>query len=146
MVPFRYNSHFIAVYSQYFIEFGTIAGYFIVYGIPILVVSLLFGKTLLSKATKNNKLATKLGLGMFGALMLIGIFLSVVVIAILLQFDSSVIDTLNRPNPVLEIPPSAAWIMIAVSFLVIGPAEEYLFRGFMYGGLLSITKGKYWFP
>ena len=34
--------------------------------------------------------------------------------------------------------------MIPVSILVVGPAEEYLFRGFIYGGLLSISKGKYW--
>jgi membrane protease YdiL (CAAX protease family) len=33
-----------------------------------------------------------------------------------------------------------------VSFLVVGPAEEYLFRGFMYGGLLNITKDKHWLP
>jgi len=31
-----------------------------------------------------------------------------------------------------------------VSFLVVGPAEEFLFRGFMFGGLLRITKGKNW--
>lgn len=28
--------------------------------------------------------------------------------------------------------------------LVIGPAEEYLFRGFLFGGLLSVSKGKHW--
>ena len=46
----------------------------------------------------------------------------------------------------LEISPSAALVMVAVSFLIIGPAEEFLFRGFMFGGLLSITKGRYWMP
>jgi membrane protease YdiL (CAAX protease family) len=34
--------------------------------------------------------------------------------------------------------------MIPVAILVVGPAEEYLFRGFIYGGLLSISKGRYW--
>jgi membrane protease YdiL (CAAX protease family) len=47
---------------------------------------------------------------------------------------------------VLNVPPAEALVMIAVSMLVIGPAEEYLFRGFMYGGLLSMTKGKHWLP
>jgi len=35
--------------------------------------------------------------------------------------------------------------MVAASFLVVGPAEEYLFRGFVYGGLLNILKGRHWF-
>jgi membrane protease YdiL (CAAX protease family) len=29
---------------------------------------------------------------------------------------------------------------------VVGPAEEYLFTAFTYGGLLSISKGKFWLP
>jgi membrane protease YdiL (CAAX protease family) len=34
--------------------------------------------------------------------------------------------------------------MIAFSFLVVGPSEEYLFRGFVFGGLLNIFKGRHW--
>ncbi len=137
---------FIAVYSQYLIDLKGIAGYLVVYGIPILVIGLFFGKEILRRATNYNKLAIKLGLGMFGGLTVISLIISVVVLAILLQYDKGIIDILNRPNPVLEISPSAAWVMVAVSFLIIGPAEEFLFRGFMFGGLLSITKGRYWMP
>ena len=36
--------------------------------------------------------------------------------------------------------------MIAISMLVVGPIEEIFFRGFMFGGLLSISKGRHWFP
>ena len=67
------------------------------------------------------------------------------VLAVLLQYEPGVIDLLNQPNPVLEVPQNVAWVMIFVSVLIIGPAEEFLFRGFMFGGLLSLTKGKYWF-
>ncbi len=137
---------FIAVYSQYFIELNAITGYLVVYGIPILVIGLFFGKEILHRAANNNKLAAKLGLGMFGGLTVISLIISVIVLAILLQYDEGVIDILNRPNPVLEVSPNVAWIMVAVSFLVIGPAEEFLFRGFMFGGLLNITKGRYWLP
>ncbi len=137
---------FIAVYSQYFIDFNAITGYLVVYGVPVLVVGALFGKEILRRATNNNKLATKLGMGLFGGLTVISLIISVVVIVILLQYDESIIDTLNRPNPLLEVSPNVAWLMVAVSFLVIGPAEEFLFRGFMYGGILNITKGKYWLP
>jgi membrane protease YdiL (CAAX protease family) len=137
---------YIAVYSQYFVELRGLTGYLVVYGIPVLVVSLFFGKEILGRAGKNNKLAAKLGLGMFGGLTLVSLFISVIVIAVLLQFDQSTLDVLSKPNPVLEVPSNVAWVMIVISFLVIGPAEEYLFRGFMYGGLLSMTKGKHWLP
>ena len=137
---------FVAVYSQYFIKLGQVTGYLVVYGIPILVVSLIFGKEMLQKANKNGEKALKLGLGLFGALTAIAIFLSVVALLIINNFDPTAMELLNKPNPVLDVPPNVAWIMIAVSLLVIGPAEEYLFRGFMYGGLLSITKGKHWLP
>jgi membrane protease YdiL (CAAX protease family) len=137
---------FLAVYAQYFVELGPITGYLVVYGVPIVVVSVFFGKTLLSKAAKNNRTAFKYGLGLFGGFTLIGFFLSFVAVAILLQFDPNTISLLNKPNPVLNVPPSQAWILIAVSMLVVGPTEEYLFRGFMYGGLLSVFKGKHWLP
>ncbi len=137
---------FVAVYTQYFVKLGQVTGYFVVYGVPILVVSFLFGKELFKRAAKNNKEALKLGLGLFGAFTALSILLSIVALAMLLQFNPQTIDLLNKPNPVLEVPPNVAWVMIAVSLLVVGPAEEYIFRGFMYGGLLSITKGKHWLP
>ena len=59
---------FAAVYSQYFVKLGQVTGYLVVYGIPVLVVSLMFGREMLQKANKNSKKALKLGLGLFGAL------------------------------------------------------------------------------
>jgi membrane protease YdiL (CAAX protease family) len=137
---------FLAVYSQYFIHLGSVTGYLVVYGIPIAVVSLFFGKEILGRAAKNNKNAFKWGLSLFGALTVVAFVLIIVVLAIILQVDPKAVDLLNKPNPVLNVPPNVAWVLIAVSFLVVGPAEEYLFRGFMYGGLLNITKGKHWLP
>ncbi len=137
---------FIAVYSQYFVHLGSVTGYLVVYGIPIVIVSLFFGREILHRAGKNNKSALKWGLSLFGALTLVAFVLTIVVLVIILQFDPKAVDLLNKPNPVLNVPQNVAWILIAVSFLVVGPAEEYLFRGFMYGGLLNITKGKHWFP
>ena len=135
---------FLCVYSQYFIRYGSITGYLVVYGIPVLVVSLLFGKQLLHRAGKNNKEAAKFGLGLFGVLTVIGLFLSIIALAVITHFDPHAANLLNKPNPVLNVPSNVAWLMIPVSILVVGPAEEYLFRGFIYGGLLSISKGKYW--
>ena len=135
---------FLSVYSQYFINYGPITGYLIVYGIPVLVVSLIFGGQLLQRAAKNNKDAAKFGLGLFGLFTVISLFVSIIVLIIILSFDPHAISLLNKPNPVLNVPSNVAWLMIPVSILIAGPAEEYLFRGFIYGGLLSISNGKYW--
>jgi len=137
---------FLSVYSQYFIHYGSITGYLVVYGIPVLVVSLLFGKQLLHRAGKNNKDAAKFCLGLFGVLTVLSLFLSIIALAIIVHFDPHAVNLLNKPNPVLNVPSNVAWVMIPVSILVVGPAEEYLFRGFIYGGLLSISKGRYWIP
>ena len=59
---------------------------------------------------------------------------------------SSAQQIIQKTNPALNVSPSVAWILIVVSMLVVGPAEEYLFRGFVYGGMLNISKGKYWLP
>jgi membrane protease YdiL (CAAX protease family) len=34
--------------------------------------------------------------------------------------------------------------MVGASLLIVGPAEEYLFRGFVFGGLLSLFKNHHW--
>jgi len=88
--------------------------------------------------------AFKLGMGLFGAFTVVGIFLIIVALIIILRFFPHALSLLYKPNPVLQIPPSLAWVMTALSLLVVGPAEEYLFRGFIYGGLLTIFKGKHW--
>ena len=143
---------FLAVYSQYFvplkqyIPLGPATGYVVVYGIPVVVVTLIFGREIFSRAAKNSKSGFKYGLGLFGALTVVSFFLAFIALAIILQFDPQAANLLNKPNPVLNVPPQQAWILIAVSLLIVGPAEEYLFRGFMYGGLLNITKGKHWLP
>jgi len=135
---------FLCVYSQYLVHYGSIIGFLVVYGIPVLVVSVLFGKPLLSRARKNNEEAAKFGLGLFGLLIVIGLILSIIALGIITHFDPHAANLLNKPNPVLNVSSKVAWVMIPVSILVVGPAEEYLFRGFIYGGLLSISKGKNW--
>jgi membrane protease YdiL (CAAX protease family) len=135
---------FLATYSAYFFSFGPIGGYLVVYGIPIVVVSIIFGKVLFKRAAKNNKVAFQLGLGLFSVFTLIGIVLSLIALMVILRFNPQAEDLLNRINPALDVPARVAWIMMAVSILVVGPAEEYLFRGFLYGGLLSIFKGRHW--
>jgi membrane protease YdiL (CAAX protease family) len=135
---------FLSVYSQYFIHYQSITGYLVVYGIPVLLVSLIFGRQLLHRAGKNNKDTAKFGLGLFGISTITSLLLSIIALAIITHFNPHAANLLNKPNPVLNVPSNIAWLMIPISILVVGPAEEYLFRGFIYGGLLSIFNGKYW--
>jgi membrane protease YdiL (CAAX protease family) len=135
---------FAAVYSQYIVPLGTFLGFLVVYGIPVAVISAIFGQEIIKKAKNNSDKAFKLGLGLFGAFTIAGIALSIVALIVIIFLDPNAVSLLNRPNPVLQIPPSTAWVMTGLSILIVGPAEEYLFRGFVYGGLLSVFKGKHW--
>jgi membrane protease YdiL (CAAX protease family) len=134
-----------ASYSQYlFGGLGPILGMLLVYGVPILVTGLLWGRAIIHKAFSRKRDAIKFGLGLFGALSVLSIFVSNALLVIISNFDPQAVSLLNKPNPVLNVSPDLAWVMVAVSIVIVGPAEEYLFRGFVYGGLLSIFKGKHW--
>jgi membrane protease YdiL (CAAX protease family) len=134
-----------SIFSQYIIgDLSAIAQIIVVYGIPVITVSLLWGKSIIRHANNHFFSAIKFGLGMFGAFMDLAIIVTVVILIALLALDPAAIDLLNRPNPLLQIPPEAAWTMVLMSFLVVGPVEEYLFRGFVFGGMLAIFKNRHW--
>lgn len=136
---------FVCVYSQYLgIEYGPELGIVVVYGVPILVTTYLWGTAIAKKFFNRTFSAIKLGLGYFGAFTLLAILVSVIILLFLFVFDPNSLELLNRPNPVLEVSPDIAWVMVGVSFLIVGPAEEYIFRGFVFGGLLDIFKNRHW--
>lgn len=132
-------------YLQYVIPgLNLVTGTLLVYGVPILVTSLIWGRTILVKALNRIYAALKYGFGYFGIFTIIGLGASILIIFLLTAFDPTAIKLLNKPNPVLQVSPELAWFMVAFSFLVVGPSEEYLFRGFVFGGLLNVSKGRHW--
>ncbi len=135
---------FVAVYSQYFFDFGAVLGFIVVYGIPIAIVSFILSREIFKNANRDSISAIKVGLGSFGVFTLVGFLLSFLALLIMQSLDPQTINLLSKPNPVLQVPHEIAWIMVAVSILVVGPSEEFLFRGFVYGGLLNIFKGRHW--
>ncbi len=136
---------FATAYSQYFVNgFGLISGMLAVYGIPILCTVLLWKSAIIRHALHQTYSALKVGLGFFGAFTLLGIIVSAGLLLLISVFDPSAVNLLNKPNPVLNIPPELALIMVWLSILIVGPAEEYLFRGFVFGGLLSLFKNRHW--
>lgn len=136
---------FLSAYSQYFVEgYGPVTGALVVYGIPVIWISIFYGSEIISRAFRRNVLALKYGMGYFGVFSLLGAVISGVLILILTAVDPQSLELLDRANPVLHVPRKLAWIMIFVSFILIGPAEEYIFRGFVYGGLLRIYHNHHW--
>ncbi len=136
---------FASAYSQYLIgDFDPILGIFIIYGVPLLATSLLWGSEIVRKAFNNTFNALKFGLGFFGAFTVLGVLASIVILLILVMLDPRTVSLLQRPNPVLRIEPELAWIIVWFSLLVVGPVEEYIFTGFVYGGLLSLFKNRHW--
>jgi len=134
-----------AAYSQYvFGGLGPAVGFLVVYGIPILVVSILWGRAIIQRADKNTWVASKFGLGFYGAFTALGLLASYGILFILTNLDPAALNLLNKPNPVLNVSPEYAWIMVGVSLLIVGPAEEYLFRGFVFSGLLNLFKNRHW--
>jgi membrane protease YdiL (CAAX protease family) len=134
-----------SAYAQYlFGRLGPVVGMLVVYGIPILVVTWLWGGAITRAALKNIRAAVKFGLAFFGAFTVLGVVAATAIFLILVRLDPSALNLLNRPNPVLNISREYAWIMVWVSVLIVGPAEEYLFRGFVFGGLLSFLKNRHW--
>jgi membrane protease YdiL (CAAX protease family) len=135
---------FVSAYLQYLVKLNFTEDLLLVYGLPCLVISLLCGRQIISKAFNQTKLAIKFALGYFGAFVVAGILLSAIVLAIIITLDPNALSLLEQPNPVLNVSPAFAQLMIILSFVIVGPTEEYIFRGFVYGGLLNVFNKKHW--
>ncbi len=136
---------FAAAYSQYLIGgLGFIVGLLIVYGVPLLAVNLLCGFTIARSVFNHTLNALKMGLSLFGVFTLLSVVMATAIYYIIAILDPTAVNLLHRPNPVLHVSPEFAEVMIWLSLLVIGPVEEYLFRGFMYGGLLRLFGDSHW--
>lgn len=132
-------------YLQYVIPgLNFVSGALLVYGVPIIVTGLIWGRTIISKAFNQMSTALRYGLGSFGVFTIVGLAATVVILYFLAIFDPAATNLLHKPNPVLQVSPELAWFMVALSFLVVGPSEEYLFRGFVFGGLMKVFKGRHW--
>ena len=135
----------IGTYSQYVFGIrGLVFGTLVVYVIPAAVIFFLDGKRILATSYSNVKTALRYGFGYFGVFSAAGIGLALVLLLILFTFNPDILDLLNRPNPLLDTTPDIAWTMIWFSFLIVGPFEEFLFRGYVFGGLQQIFGNRHW--
>jgi membrane protease YdiL (CAAX protease family) len=138
----------VCAYSQYVIPGLTfIPAVLLVYGIPIIytgMIWVIWEWEIVTRTFNQTLKALKFGLGYFGAFTALSILVGVLIIFLLSVFDPSAVSLLNKQNPVLQVSPGVAWLLVAVSFLITGPAEEYIFRGFVFGGLLSLFRNRHW--
>jgi membrane protease YdiL (CAAX protease family) len=136
---------FLCSYLQYVIPgLNFVSAVLLVYGIPILVTGLISGRAIVRRALNQTLNAVKYGLGYFGAFTALSILVGIFIVFLLSILNPAAVNLLQKPNPVLQVSPGVAWLMVGVSFLLVGPAEEYLFRGFVFGGLLSFFKNRHW--
>jgi membrane protease YdiL (CAAX protease family) len=136
---------FAAFYSQYFIHgLGAVFSTLVVYGVPFVVATLLRGRVIAGSAFRHTGVAFKFGVSSFGLFALLGGLVGMVVLYALGHFYPALDLSLGRHNPVLDVPPEFAWFMVGISIVVVGPVEEYLFRGFVYGGMLGLFRQHHW--
>jgi len=136
---------FVSSYSQYFITgINVIAGVFWVYGISIAVIGFICGAPLLRKAFHDTPAAFRIGLASFGVFAVAGSVASLAAAAALEGLDPRALTALHKQLPILDVPHKMAWVMVAASIVVVGPCEEFIFRGFVFGGLLSLFGVRHW--
>lgn len=116
----------------------------LIYIVPSIAILFLDGKNIVLNSYRNFKAALKYGLGYFGIFSAIGFALAFILIITIFALDPNSQQIINRPNPLLNISPEFAWSMIFLSLIMVGPFEEFLFRGFMFGKLKEILGNVHW--
>jgi membrane protease YdiL (CAAX protease family) len=131
-----------AVLSQYFVPqewaasrvlYDNLPGdLLIVYGIPIVAFLALVGVDPLRNWRANLGVAAQEGLGWFGTLSILALFVVLVLAIVYAILDPSVLNLLSRPNPALVQAQGDPWAFVGLSF-AIGAIEETIFRGWIFG-------------
>ena len=136
---------YATVYSQYLLPSESLVfGLLLVYGIPIVIIGSYWGRYTLHRFFNRMSAAVKYGFASYGGFTGLSFIITFVIILLIIIFDPAALNILNNPNPVLKTTPENAWVMVWASFLVVGPAEEFIFRGFIFGGLLNIVGNRHW--
>jgi membrane protease YdiL (CAAX protease family) len=136
---------YLTAYSQYLLpNYGLIFGLLFVYGLPILIITGFWGRHIIQRSLNRMFDAIRYGLASYGGFTGLSYLVTFLLTLLLLIFDPSAFNILHRPNPVLNTSPEHAWTMVWISLLIVGPAEEFIFRGFIYGGLLNIFSKRHW--
>ena len=136
---------YATAYSQYLLPSESLVfSLLFVYGIPIVIISSYWGRYTLHRFFNRMSAAVKYGFASYGGFTGLSYIITFVIILLIIIFDPTALSILNNPNPILNTTPENAWVMVWVSFLVVGPAEEFIFRGFIFGGLLNIVGDRHW--
>jgi membrane protease YdiL (CAAX protease family) len=132
----------VAILSQYVVPerwpaalavYGNLPGdLFVVYGIPVIAFSVLVGAGPLRHWAGRMSTAAVQGLRWYGALSLLTLVVTVILVLVYNAVDPSALKLLNRPNPALTQAAGDPWFWVGFSF-VVGAFEETIFRGWIFG-------------
>jgi len=132
----------LAITSQYFVPelwpasrlvYGSLAGdVAIVYGVPVVVFSLLVGAGPLRGWRANLRRASVEGPGWYGAMALAAVVVTLTLAVVYEVVDPGALKLLERPNPALQAAAGDPWFFVGFSF-VVGAFEETIFRGWVFG-------------
>jgi membrane protease YdiL (CAAX protease family) len=132
----------LAIASQYFVPqalpatrpvYASLPGdLLVVYGIPIVVFSVLVGPGPLRAWRSRMGLAAWEGLRWYGLLMLLGLLVTFALTIVYAIVDPGALQLLQRTPPPIVAAQSDPWLFVALSFLV-GAVEETIFRGWIFG-------------
>jgi hypothetical protein len=136
---------FSCFYLQYVLKrLDPFVGSVIVYGLPVTLATVIRGREIIRSAFSHMGLALQLGIGSLGVFELLGTLCGSLILQVVSYLYPESADLLARSNPVLNVRPEFAWVMVFASVLLVGPAEQCLFTGYVFGGLLSLDRERHW--
>lgn len=120
----------------------TLAVYILAVFILLLPPSIIMGKPILKHAFSNNRRALAVGLVAFSIGIILRNIIGKTILAFLVANYPQIAEAVQKPGPTIHNYPLFAVILIFV--LVVGPVEEYMFRGLIFGGALESFGKKHW--
>lgn len=143
----------IGVLSQYIIPSswvpsglaGTILGLLLAYGVGLAAFALAFGVRPLRNYVRRNGLGASEAFRWYGLFSLLSLLLVIALTVVYVAVEGPRFEQLlNQPNPVVQEASSNPVFYILLSLLVVGFAEETIFRGYILGTVLTLDGTRRW--
>lgn len=124
---------------------GLVFGLFLAYGIGFIAFFLAFGVRPLRNFVRRNGPGAREAFRWYGIFTLVGLLLAILLIMAFTVIEPHRLATLEqKETPVIQAGASNPLFYIILSVIVVGFAEETIFRGYILGTLLTLNGTKNW--